>query len=829
MALNRTQVDTDRLLFTSDVPTPGFRTTVVVHWSAFDFVPSQSAVEAVSDYTGARPETSELWFVYPKDCSPTIQAFRKLGEYGWRASSLSGLVYRYFHVDLDGRWVEDTDSRSEGYTAPIEVTAEQMLHVKADGMRQIFRDTDSLVSASAGFHFERPGRGHSNHFIRTSQSVARAQHAYFIAACMLPHIKRRRGMKLFADTAGILPLLSATVDLWRRLGATLRNVSVDSFGGYDGAKENLRVVNGRDYTFISSSTSGTLAASLVESGLSDEKRIITVFYLSPELPTHGTVICDLTNRDETPRASVRDARFLPYPSYRVGRGTTCELCRSGSHPIQLVGDDFFPAAGVLQLRMPVFSDRPLDGKHARAGGELRKFDHSNYFDDFYGLAAVTGTYVSHDAAPASGEHARRFRVSTRIGHLLASADDSSKHIRSAVEAKLSRITKKHTVSTVFGLTDDDSRALAGFVASGLWKDRAVEVANGVWRKDGISHSLSIEQALKLAEPHTLVVGCAGVIASGRALINMSRSFRDLDAEVETAYLVGVAHPESANARDIFFKSLGVQSSEKSSGLEVVWELPREPGTPGRPGPWSLEVETLGSVEGWLSRYDYSEERRAIGARLQTLTYLRDEHLFGSPLITQRESPPMLPVNPKFALWPFEWSTHPRTLKLGVRPTQPEVYATVAHLLYSSRRSSGPAGSAPVVARHGFAINPAVFDRFNEPQIQSSILRAAEPGELHYHSAVDASRAAADFVKHALDNATSEALAGPRAQSGGAAYEILLSISAGLLDPRGTGLRLSNHSMKSVLASITRPGRKFERFPPIIRGLLYFIEGEGYTD
>lgn len=65
-------------------------------------------------------------------------------------------------------------------------------------------------------------------------------------------------------------------------------------------------------------------------------------------------------------------------------------------------------------------------------------------------------------------------------------------------------------------------------------------------------------------------------------------------------------------------------------------------------------------------------------------------------------------------------------------TEQEVYYTIQCVRHTNRRS-GKAGQYAVLSEGGnrFVIDPHMFDRFNDPILQASILRAAEVGELDY--------------------------------------------------------------------------------------------------
>lgn len=803
----RTLTDQKKFIFSTDVETDR-RSAVVVLWSAFPMDSLSDYLPDLASFLEARPEATEAWFVAPRDAITTMLELRS-DEYHSRTSELAGLTFRFIAVDGDGTWCEEESALQPGDGEPIAINARVVKQVHEDGMRQAFRDSNSLVAASAGFHFERPGRGHSEYFIRSSQAVARAQHAFFVAAALLPLFSLRSGTRMYGDTAGILPFLHAFKELTTRLNGDLTNVVVDTFGGYDGIVDNLRDVQANDLIVISGSTSGSLAEAIKNYGVSSDA-IFTLYYLSLTSPSPetGRVLCDLSNRDEVAVPSVRDARHVPFPSYSSAGGSVCELCAEGSRPIVLAGDEFFPEPAGLSLRMLTLTDRPLNRKRERQQGQsVRSFDGQEYFEDFFGTGVITARSVSSVGA---GDGVHRQGISTRIDRIFA-AEAPHGDLIEKVAAAFSRLrTGEANITTVVSLPDQDSRAVAAYVANQLWPKTRTEF-EGIWgpARDQVPERRS-EIFDSLSKGSTVLV-CAGVLASGRALLGLSRELRTLPSGVDVSYLVLVMHPESETAREVFERTLRVRSAQDRSSYEVVWTLPREAGTPGVGNPWDRERLVLGEVEEWLAEAESgSPTHSAVTARLEVLTSLSDEYLFADPRFSATSPTVMAAINAKFALWPFEWSKHSRAVDDGLKPSQPEVFATVAHLMYSSRRTAISLDKHMfAVRRHGYVINPAVFDRFNDPQIQSAIIRGSEAGELDYHSDPDASRAALDVLKYSLINIKSEA--------GAASYEMLLALGIGQLIKGGHGMRLAKHD----LVLLTKLCDTLD-LPPLVEALARFL-------
>ena len=802
----RTLVDEHRYVFTSEVEHDEIRSFVTVHWTALPFAPEETFLRPLREYLRPRHEVAEVWMVYPPDMDELFLALQDTDRFPAIDETGTPRLYRFFTIDKTGNFTEQRATKSPD---AVPVTPAMVRTVTEDGLRQLFRDTESLASATAGFHFTHPSGSHSAHFIRASQAVSRTQHSYFLAMALLDVFHCPSDLTIWVDTAGISTVGYTFADLLRRFGV-LHAVRVETFTGYGGLEESLNPV-ADDLVLISGSTSGSLAQAVVTKKKLPADQVATLFYLGAAIPAaeDGHVLCDLTNRDEDVTPSVRDARIAPYTTFK---GEPCDLCVSGSGEIVLDGDSFFPAARALDLRMPGLLDRPLDGKRARATrAQVTHFDGQGYFEDLFGHSAIV--YTAGTAVEASA-HA----VSTRLSHLLEpdAGPGPADRIATALDAA---IAGAPPVTVVISLPDKDSAAFGQYVARRLLGDPPTEVAapDGlrwrVWRGDG-------GEGLAGLTAGCTVLVCAGVVGSGRQLTSISRELRKVDGGFQPLYFVGAAHPESSTTWSILEQTLGRVSSTGTSRLTPVWKLPREPRSPGAPTPWTRESDELQRVGDWLAdQPEYKTSVATLEARGKQLGALSNKNLFVGATSSGSDVR-MRDINRSFALWPFAWETHEASPE-GAVPTHAEIYATIAHLLYESRRLSPEVEKRTItVRRHGYALHPAIFDRLNDPVIQAAVLRAAEPGELHYDQDPDASRAVADLLIFVLSNVTTEA--------GDASYEFLLALVEGLDSADSYGLRIDDKSRRMVLGHAEKVyGTDFEGLQttaPRVRALLLYLRG-----
>jgi hypothetical protein len=475
----------------------------------------------------------------------------------------------------------------------------------------------------------------------------------------------------------------------------------------------------------------------------------------------------------------------------------CKDCAAGHGITVLTGDGFFPSASDLRLRMPSYVDRPRTVAKVPQKGRLDEFDGDTFFDDFYGLDVV------RPRALTSSDD-----LTTTIAHLFPD-HPAAQHIRDRVGVVLDgMVDPAKPILAILALADEDSRALAKFAAGRILSRAVHDEERDLWVHPEYSTELE-----ELPRNSTVLI-CAGVIASGRTLLSMNRELRSLPDGVDTAYLLGVAHPD-VTGWDILQKTLGVRSTDEKNRVGYGWLLPRELRQPGMPNAWGREHRVLEVVDEWLSHQpDADALSNAILGRYTMLSNLDTNTLFAGA-----SDDAIWKLNRRFALWKEDWKTHPRTTALDVQPTHAEVMVTVAHLMFESRRSNNSLDHVRgTTKRHGYALNPAMFDRFNDPMLQAAILRCAELGELDYGTSIEPSRIFADIVLYALQHVTE--------QGGDSSYEFLLALATPFASPGSPGVILNPSSLASLLDGAAEAGgRNFERFPPRVQALLLYLRAK----
>lgn len=230
---------------------------------------------------------------------------------------------------VDGPWSEIEKPLEEGW------------------LFNLFDTSKGLVNAPIGVHFSKASGKHASKFLRTScallSSEACGALAFFALAALPPEEPRR----VLVDTAPLLSLAFAMQRVASVRGLWTSYPPAKSFSSYGGVSNVPRLGNS-DLVLISASTSGGLAARVIEHGAS-AKRMLTLFVLksTANMKTDGLVLCDLTHAPE---------RTFGYPLLDNEPSTSCRLCKQGYVLAELEGDQFLlEKRAVKRLRVGALS------------------------------------------------------------------------------------------------------------------------------------------------------------------------------------------------------------------------------------------------------------------------------------------------------------------------------------------------------------------------------------------------------------------------------------------------------------------------------------------
>jgi hypothetical protein len=188
-----------------------------------------------------------------------------------------------------------------------------------------------MVLAPPGVHFGKTSGKHSDRFLRTANVLLSSAICRTIAFFCLSHIPPRAFRQIYVDTAPLMSVGLALVELCRFFGLTVEGGRIRSFSSYSGLTPGLELRDS-DLVLVSASTSGGLVDRLLEHGANQDS-VLTLFYLQATNfgRTQGKIVCDLTHEQGSHYG------FAKVISYEHRK---CPLCAKGVLLAEFEGDQF---------------------------------------------------------------------------------------------------------------------------------------------------------------------------------------------------------------------------------------------------------------------------------------------------------------------------------------------------------------------------------------------------------------------------------------------------------------------------------------------------------
>lgn len=195
----------------------------------------------------------------------------------------------------------------------------------------LFARHAGLVHAPEGVHFKKGSKKHTETFLRVANILLDANICSLLAFFSLPHQNLTAPRQILVDTAPLISVAQAMVQIAHRHKIWNSTPTIKSFSSYGGLN-NVRRRSNSDLALISASTSGSLQKELISLGLG-ENNVIQLFYLSDS--SNGcrgkNVVCDLKHYPE---------HSFGYKSIENHFVDECKLCKKGYALAELEGDQF---------------------------------------------------------------------------------------------------------------------------------------------------------------------------------------------------------------------------------------------------------------------------------------------------------------------------------------------------------------------------------------------------------------------------------------------------------------------------------------------------------
>lgn len=628
--------------------------------------PSGAALaEEARQHLSHVPSTSHIALVVPESLRDPAQNALDAPEFKDRVHSVAAKTL----ITFNHRGEASGDFINASWTDVLQA-----------GLCHLFCTRDGVLRSGPGHHYVKPSGMHSDAFIRTTNLVTRDAEISFLALACLCHIPENVE-SIVVDTGGIIAIAMSIIDLRVRARAEPKDIAVHSFGSYAGLSD-LDLENPEtSVVLLSASTSGGLARNILEGPLRlEERQVVTLFHLgtSPHKKELGPVVCDLTKLE---------AAGGPIQSWKE---EDCPLCARGSHPIQIVGDDFIPTNPCVEA---------VEIRKADAPKPLRQF-----LADWSGRGVVRVHYAPrpYENEPDS--------VYFDLSRIYSTLDGNWSH---PIEVeRLARQLVPASVERIIHLEDDASRSLAQMVVKGL-----------EGRLSGSVELVPSQSVGAATDGATVVV--AGCCATGRSLLALSQSLRHGPPEHRAlTYLIGLVRMPDRKQWDRLVSDLSFGKRARDFCVATA-DFVRLPAHRRIPSAWMAETDLFNDPTFRL-QLDEST-RRECEARIALLEGSLSDEMSGltdNCFLATREGV-QLRLRPGFALAEFEYGTDEE----GVRPmSQADVFLAFEGTLHAMRSGQGRLSQSVGLHR---VISPLAFQRFNDGVAQAAILRAALPIELDY--------------------------------------------------------------------------------------------------
>jgi hypothetical protein len=281
----------------------------------------------------------------------------------------------------------------------------------------------------------------------------------------------------------------------------------------------------------------------------------------------------------------------------------------------------------------------------------------------------------------------------------------------------------------------------------------------------------LENKLSNADLRTVkrVIIVAPAISSGWVLEDVSRTVRDQFPTADRAFFVGVWLSPTLRRADILRRNISLSSVGKPFPLEAMARIPIG---------YSLIARSERS--GWTAELNLLRERekqnKVFAKRISALTNPTQDDVVWDP---ETEQP--MKLTQTFAFWgntiQIDRATHHQT----------DVLITIAAVLQNAREYPVDASDYDkhCLAQHPYErrlLSSENFFRYNDPLLQSVLLRAAERYELNYSDNPEESDSISEYVVSMI--------AAPSSTRRRALYEFLLAIQLGKL-------RLTHDAIKRI--------------------------------
>jgi hypothetical protein len=575
-----------------------------------------------------------------------------------------------------------SQARRQHISGPAPAFAISLDDVKRRALTGIFNNRHGFVESTATYHFENPSGRHTERFIRLSNILARGAEIAFIGFCTLPYVPKNVTIA-YLDTPSLYAVVSAINE--QRVSFGLPPILADNFSSYAGVESYRFSSIANAIVLISASSSGSLAARLIDEHNFAASRVTHLLFLGTD-KSRSNIVCDLCHDRAHNEEGIKNR-----PS--VEPAESCSMCARGSHAVKLQGDQF-DFAGPQQDALLIRRDDGPVGLR----GFMERFAGGGIF------------------SVRLGRRARQLNVEPKA---LLSHGEFQKRLDYALRRSLPA-----SLTHVIAL-DEDSLSLAEQVA------RTVSPNATVVRRENVAKDIPRETL-------TAIAIVAIIIESGRSLLDISRDLRSVAPTAPLIYFVGLSKTTGEPRRESLSSTLKQTMNPYPYDVIQIEEitLPLAIG----PSPWDSELRLFRTPE--MLNIAPLELRQTIVERSdrlrKTSVPLADE------LFLPNGAGRKLTLQPGFVFWP---DGVPQRATIAQADVYFTIASVLQQLRSNVHRSQKAAIKSNWFQQTVLA--PGNFGRFNDDIIQASILRAALPHEMNFVDAPSDSRELGRLIRRII--------------------------------------------------------------------------------
>lgn len=570
----------------------------------------------------------------------------------------------------------------------------------SSGAQNFFLNHEGLVeSIGDSQHYVFPSGKHSQRFLRTANVLLYSCEITFLALGLLKHFNKKDYKYIYCDTSSINSVALALISLSNRFKSVKKqtNYPINSFKSYEGLYDEKFQLKPNSFILVSASTSGSIIEYIIKKqGAISKNDVIILFYLENKNPSQITkeqVICDLTKSDLNPNG------VNPYKTYTDDK---CDLCDSGSFPIEVSGDVFL-------LEKPKINSIVINGIDI-AIEKSAKF--INQFISEKKEESILKVNYKDTTDQTSG---RKYEIYIDYSKVIQKINTArfEKH-RTKLNAYIDQFVPSNLKYIIY-LNDKSSELLARYIFDKISPN---------YIQNNLPEILSQNNFSKIqSQTSGSVLIVSSCISNGKNLLYLNRALRDNNLRI--IFFVGINRISDAETTKFLKSNLkyGDYGPENSTFIEVE----------------TIQCSNLSESNSWQAELNFiRKHKKVVDGPTKVVEFLKDreknilegestevrgmsKNLFLSNLFSENKE--ILGIRRNSAFFDRkDYAEH---------ATQSDVFFSIAYVINRLRNSGN---YSHILKQSSFVRNllsPSNFNRFNDGVIQASMIRCAKNVELNY--------------------------------------------------------------------------------------------------